>query len=90
MGRGCLIAPSQSVFRLACSFSILALHVSDFRADARPHRVITRLYFTYFFSFIRTGYCLAYPDIRSPKIHSSPSVRPLRDERFGWETLHQR
>lgn len=49
MGRGCLIAPSQSVFRLACSFSILALHVFDFRADARPHRVITRLYLFFLF-----------------------------------------
>ena len=31
--------------------------------------------------FHHTVYCFTYPDIRSPKIHSSPSARLLREER---------
>ena len=72
MGRGCLIvlSPSNFFFHYSSMFS-------DFRPTLRPvfspccYPCIPYL----FFSSARAVYCLGYPDISSPKVRGSASVR---------------
>jgi hypothetical protein len=78
MGRGCLTLSPPPNIPFAPPSPSLLLHVFLF-----PSQPVfsTRVFRTYFFPFAHTAYCLGYPDMRSPKIHRSTSVRPPGDER---------